>query len=120
MNASCGSRYVIRPMQPVASRVPNDGPTCVHEALRPRLSGAPCSTEIRTAPAHSPPSAMPCTKRSATSRMGLQMPAVAYVGKRPIRPVVTPISISVTTSTQRRPSLSPRWPKITPPIGREI
>ena len=65
------SASVISAMRPVPSSVPNDGPTCVHEALSPRLFWSPCSIDSNTAPAHSPPSAIPCTKRSATSKIGL-------------------------------------------------
>ncbi len=66
---------VISAMKPVPSRVPNEGPTWAQEAFRPRFFWLPCSTESSTAPAHSPPSAMPCTKRRLTSRIGLRMPA---------------------------------------------
>jgi hypothetical protein len=36
-----------------------------------------------TAPAHSPPSAMPCTKRSATSRTGASTPILRVGGQKP-------------------------------------
>ncbi|MNL38358.1 hypothetical protein D3C87_1605630 [compost metagenome] len=61
-------------MKPVPISVPQDGPTCVNDALRPRWFGLPCSIDSSTAPAHSPPRATPCTKRNATSATGAHTP----------------------------------------------
>src|SRR5688572_13634742 len=43
---------------------------------------------------------------------------VAYVGKRPTRVVAVPMVKSAMTRVGLRPSLSPKWPKSTPPTGR--
>ena len=56
--------------------------------------------------------------RSSTSRIGAQTPTCEYVGSRPISTVATPMSISVVTSIDLRPILSPKWPKTMPPTGR--
>ena len=50
--------------RPSATKLPNS----------PRLPCGACSTDISTAPPHSPPSAKPWTKRSATSSAGAQAP----------------------------------------------
>ena len=69
-----------------------------------------------TAPPHSPPTAKPCRIRSATSRMGAATP-IGVVGQEAdgrCRAQVT----TVVTSIFLRPTLSPKWPKMNPPIGR--
>ena len=52
---------------------PLGAPALVKLAQRPRREVA-CSADIRTAPPHSPPIAMPCTTRSSTSRIGAHTP----------------------------------------------
>ncbi|CUI31385.1 Uncharacterised protein [Achromobacter sp. 2789STDY5608621] len=76
-NSSGVSHSEIRAMKPVPISVPHDGPTCVKDALRPRWSGLPCSIDSSTAPAHSPPSATPWMKRSATNATGAHTPQLA-------------------------------------------
>ena len=50
--------------------------------------------------------------------MGARMPAWSYVGSKPMPKVARPIIISVVTSMDLRPSLSPKCPKTMPPSGR--
>jgi hypothetical protein len=42
----------------------------------------------------------------------------AYVGRTPIRNVAPPVSTSVSTSIDLRPSRSPKWPITAAPRGR--
>ncbi len=53
---------------------PAGTPICGHEPKNPRRPFGACSTDISTAPPHSPPTPMPCAKRSVTSRIGARMP----------------------------------------------
>ena len=71
---SSGMSQVMSAIAPVATSTPVDGPICANDALRPRCRPLPCSTVSNTAPAHSPPSAMPCTNRSVTSSTGASTP----------------------------------------------
>ena len=73
---------------------------------------------MSTAPPHSPPMAMPWMTRRTTSRIGAATPIAAYVGRKPIAAVAIPVRAIVTISVSRRPTRSPMWPKIRPPIGR--
>ena len=77
------------------------------------------SIVISAPPAHSPPTEIPCSARSATSRIGASSPTLAYVGRQPIATVEPPISSSVMTSIALRPMRSPKWPKIAAPTGRK-
>ena len=52
---------------------PLGAPALVKLAQRPRREVA-CSADIRVAPPHSPPIAMPCSTRSSTSMMGAAIP----------------------------------------------
>ena len=70
------------------------------------------------APACSAPAPKPCRIRSATSRIGAQIPTCAPVGSTPIRVLAPPIRAMVIIRIHLRPSLSPRAPKNRPPIGR--
>ncbi|MNE62198.1 hypothetical protein D3C80_1574670 [compost metagenome] len=76
-NVSGVMTKVIKAMNPAPNRVPQAGPTCVKEAFRPRWRSSPCSMDNSTDPAHSPPIAAPCRKRSRTRRIGLQIPQVS-------------------------------------------
>jgi len=69
-------------------------------------------------PPHSPPTAKPCASRSTTRSSGANAPIVAYPGSRPMRIVLSPITVRVTSSVDLRPWMSPRWPKNSPPSGR--
>ena len=60
----------------VASTTPLGPPALVKLAQKPRREVA-CSAAISTAPPHSPPTAMPWTTRSSTSRIGAQTPTWA-------------------------------------------
>ena len=57
----------------VESTTPLGAPALVKLAHRPRRDDA-CSADISTAPPHSPPTAMPCTTRRSTSRIGAHTP----------------------------------------------
>ena len=103
---------------PVANRLPSATPACGHDDQNPRRESSPCSAAIRTAPPHSPPTAKPWTRRQASSRIGAPMPMLAYVGRRPIAKVATPMRSSEVTSIFLRPTRSPKWPKTMPPRGR--
>jgi hypothetical protein len=46
------------------------------------------------------------------------MPIRSKVGRRPIRNVAPPITRSVITNIDLRPTRSPKCPKTTPPTGR--
>ena len=106
-------------MTRVASSAPEGPPMLVTLAANPRLPLRECSSDISAAPPHSPPTAIPCTTRSSTSRMGAAAPIWAYVGSRPIRVEATPMMDMVTTSIDLRPTrIPPKWPKMMPPRGR--
>jgi hypothetical protein len=68
---------VMMPSTPAASRLPAGTPTWGQLAFRPRRLGSPCSSDISTAPPHSPPSPRPWMTRSTTSRTGAATPMVA-------------------------------------------
>lgn len=63
---------------------------------------------IRVAPAHSPPTARPCSVRSTTIRMGAATPIFWAEGIRPMATDTTPIVIRVMIRTFLRPNLSPK------------
>lgn len=46
------------------------------------------------------------------------MPTCAVVGRSPISVVAMPIMSMEVMRTPLRPSLSPKWPNTTPPMGR--
>ncbi len=116
-NAS-GDIEVKRAITPVESTSPAGTPSWGHALLRPRWWSGECSTTIKTAPPHSPPSAKPCAIRITIRSIGAQIPIWLYVGRRPIRKVATPIIVNVATRTALRPRRSPKWPKMIPPRGR--
>src|SRR4051812_43472633 len=103
---------------PVAAKKPTDGPSWGKAAYRPRRLRGACSTASSAAPPHSPPSPMPCRKRSASSSNGAQTPNVPYPGSSPTNAVDSPISSSEATSTDLRPTRSPKCPNTTDPNGR--
>ena len=61
---------------------PAGTPICGHDPKKPRRPGGACSTDISTAPPHSPPTPMPCANRSTTSRTGAITPIDAKVGRQ--------------------------------------
>ena len=65
----------------VESSRPAGTPICGHEPKKPRRPFGACSTDISTAPPHSPPTPMPCAKRRTTSRIGARMPIELKVGR---------------------------------------
>jgi hypothetical protein len=73
---------------------------------------------INPAAVASPPSAKPCKKRSTTRAPVAPTPAASYVGRKPIVMVANPMISIVASSTDFRPTTSPKWPKTNPPIGR--
>ena len=92
---------------PVESSRPAGTPICGHEPKKPRRPFGACSTDISTAPPHSPPTPMPCAKRSTTSSIGATTPIDANVGSTPIRNVAIPMISSDSTSIDLRPMRSP-------------
>ena len=82
-----------------------------------RLSGEYSAMKV-AAPPYSPPVEKPCRRRASSSRIGAQMPMVAYEGMRPMASVPAAIRIIVMASTFCRPMRSPSGPKNAPPIGR--
>ncbi len=93
-------------------------PVSVHDVKNDRrLSGA-CSRVRELAPACSPAAEKPCNSRHSTSSAGAAQPMVAKLGRHPMRNVDAPMSTSVNISTRRRPSRSPKWPRMNAPTGR--
>ena len=114
--ASSGSRLAIE-KAPEASSSPPGTPMCAADPKKPRRSAGAYSTASSTAPPYSPPTPMPCSTRSATSRIGAHTPMESYDGSRPISAVPTPMISSVRISIFLRPIRSPKWPNSRPPIG---
>jgi hypothetical protein len=56
---------------------PAGTPICGQLPKKPRRPGGACSTDIRTAPPHSPPTPTPWAMRSSTRMTGAQMPMAA-------------------------------------------
>ena len=103
---------------PVPSTSPTGTPTWAKLPSRPRLFWSPHSIVSSTEPLHSPPTAMPCSTRSATSSSGAATPIVAVPGRIPMTAEEMPITSSVMISVVLRPIRSPQCPKIAAPIGR--
>ena len=116
-NASSGSRLASE-NAPLASSSPPGTPRCAKLPKNPRRSAGAYSTASRTAPPYSPPTPMPCSTRSVTSRTGAHQPIASYDGSNPIAAVPVPMITSVSSSIFLRPTRSPKWPKKKPPIGR--
>ncbi len=119
-NASSG-RVATSVTTPADSTEPSGAPSCVKLDHRPRrdpCACSACSTTISIAPPHSPPIAMPCTTRRATSRTGAQTPIASYVGSSPMRKLPQPIRTMVSSIIDLRPIRSPKCPNTMPPSGR--
>ena len=116
-NCSLG-RAANAPMTRVPSTAPVGAPALTNEAAKPRLPDSECSSAMRAAPPHSPPTAMPWQTRRNTSITAPQAPATAAPGTSPIRVEAMPMTSIETISMFLRPSLSPKWPKMMPPRGR--
>jgi hypothetical protein len=74
--SSSGSCCISRKI-PVAINPPTALPICAKLPKKPRRPAPACSVAMSTAPPHSPPTAMPCTKRSTTMRIGAHAPMTA-------------------------------------------
>ena len=117
MNASSGSSWAsaktpLAPARPIAT------PICGQLPKKPRRWGGEYSTAMMAAPANSAPAPKPCASRIATSRIGARIPMWSYVGSRPMRVVLTPMTMSVVMRMALRPSRSPKCPNTAPPNGR--
>ena len=64
---------------------------CAKLPKNPRRSAGAYSTASSTAPPYSPPTPMPCSTRSVTSRTGAHQPIASYDGSSPIAAVPTPM-----------------------------
>jgi hypothetical protein len=73
-NSASDSRLESSAKMPVASRRPAGTPIWGQLPESPRFPSGECSTAMRTAPPHSPPTPKPCTKRSVTSSTGAHTP----------------------------------------------
>ena len=116
-NAASGSTICRNANTPVPNASPSASPTWGTLPASPRRRGGLCSTASSMAPAHSPPSANPCTIRSNSSSTGASTPICAAVGSSPISAVAPPIRNIVSARVFLRPMRSPTWPKTNPPIG---
>ena len=105
-------------MTRVPSTAPGGAPALTNEAAKPRLPDSECSSAIRAAPPHSPPTAMPWQTRRITSSTAPHGPATEAPGTSPISVEAMPMTSMETISMPLRPSLSPKWPKMMPPSGR--
>jgi hypothetical protein len=105
---------------PLPRITPMGTPICPKEPAKPLRSVPALSVSSSVTPPHCPPTAMPCRKRSATSRTGASAPIESAVGSRPMMNVAEPMSSRQVTSAGLRPTLSPKCPKIRPPIGRAM
>ena len=95
-------------------------PICPKVPARPWRSRPAFSVSRRMTPPHCPPTAMPCRKRSTTSAIGASTPIESAVGSKPMRNVADPIRTRHVTRAGLRPTLSPKWPKTRPPMGRAM
>ena len=104
---------------PVASRLPSGTPACGQEDQKPRCSSLAVlgGHQDGTAPLTADREALHAGGRPAAGS-ARRCRCVAYVGSRPMAKVAAPIMSSETTSIFLRPTLSPKWPKTTPPSGR--
>ena len=84
-----------------------------------RFSRGGLSAQSSAAPAHSPPTAKPCSRRVVISSSGAAMPITAVLGIRPTANVEVPMMSKVTIRVRLRPTRSSRWPKNTAPTGRD-
>ena len=117
-NASSGSRLASE-KAPAGEEQPAGYADVRGASRRSRVCSAGAySTASSTAPPYSPPTPIPCSTRSTTSRIGAHTPIESYDGSSPISAVPTPMISSVSSSIFLRPMRSPKWPKIRPPTGR--
>lgn len=75
---------------------------------QPRRSVGAYSALSSTEPAHSPPTANPCSNRSTVRSRGAAMPIDAVLGTRPTLTVEAPMMSRVATRVFLRPSRSPK------------
>lgn len=94
-------------------------PIKVNTPYRPRRSAGAYSALSNADPAHSPPTANPCSSRSATKISGAAAPITPELGTRPTHTVDTPMISSVATRVFLRPSRSPKYPNTAAPRGRD-
>ena len=83
-------------------------PSSVNIPKRPRRPSGAYSALNSAEPAHSPPTANPCSKRSATKINGAATPMVAVLGTAPTDMVETAMISKVAISVFFRPSRSPK------------
>ncbi len=95
-------------MEPKSSQLP----------INPRLRSGEYSATKIDAPVYSPPTEKPCAILHSSSRIGAQIPIVAYEGIRPIQKVLIDMITIVIARIFCRPYLSPSIPKNRPPNGR--
>ena len=88
---------------PAPSSVPIWMPTKGSAAKKPRRGGGANSLMSTVAPACSAPAPRPCRMRRATSRIGAMIPAVAWVGSRPMSMLDPPMRAIVTMRMSLRP-----------------
>ncbi len=90
----------------------------IHDVYAPRFPAGAYSATYVAAPPYSPPSARPCSSRSATRATGARMPIFAYDGRTPTMNVADPMIMIVSRKVYFRPTRSPTRPKTSAPNGR--
>lgn len=108
------------PRMNVPSAAPVGAPAFVKDAAKPRFPCVECSSAIRAAPPHSPPTAMPCMTRSSTKTIAPADPMTSLGGISPMSVEATPMMSMERMSIRLRPRRSPKCPKIAPPKGRAM
>src|SRR5699024_1728293 len=106
----------------VAIKEPNNKPAAVEpgttEANRPRLFAGAYSTKKAEAPAYSPEALKPWSSRNTSNRAGAQRPSCAAPGNSPMQTVAPDMIRIDQARAVLRPTRSPIWPQIKPPMGR--
>src|SRR5699024_8289593 len=106
----------------VAINEPNNKPAAVEpgttEAYRPRLLAGAYSTRKAEAPAYAPDELNPCSNRNTSNRAGAQRPSWDAPGKSPMQTVAPDMIRIDHARAVLRPTRSPIWPQINPPMGR--
>src|SRR5699024_9707026 len=106
----------------VAINEPNNKPAAVEpattEAYRPRLFAGSYSTRMAEAPAYSPDALKSCSNRTRRHRAGAQRPSWAAPGKSQMQTVAPDMIRIDHARAVLRPTRSPIWPQINPPMGR--
>ena len=105
------------PSAKVPSAAPVGAPALVKEAANPRFLESECSSAMRAAPPHSPPTAIPWQMRSMIRITAPMLPIISALGTRPMHVDATPMMSMDNTSIFLRPRRSPKCPKIAPPSG---